>query len=163
MILHAGCAPQDGVTDGSVRLRGGFGTPCDPLHSGFIEVLHDAEWGSICTSARAQMSAEDDRVADVTCRQLGFPHGTRVNPLSAIPTGDAVEEAEEPSERFWLSSVTCRGPEGRLIDCDLGPGFRENNAGCSPEDTRIHGACRQFPVAEAFEAKTTPDAGLPSH
>ena len=167
-----------------MRLRGGFGSLCDPVHSGFIEVLHFGEWGSICTEQFSENVGEDNLVADVVCRQLGFPHGTRVDPLTARPPppeqapspyssyyysyyydyGSATEEAEEPVERFWLSEVTCSGPEGRLIDCDLGPGFRNNNAGCRFNPHRIHIACRQFPVVEALEAITTPGAGadLPS-
>ena len=173
------------MTEGSVRLRGGFGTPCDPVHSGFIEVLHFGKWGSICTDRRAVDRAVDNLVADVVCRQLGFPHGTRVDPLTAqrpplTPDGTPslfstdyytdyytyvydydppTEEAEEPAERFWLSSVACAGPEAQLVDCNLGRGFRDNNAGCQFRPHRIHIACRQFAVVEALEAVTTPGAG----
>ena len=168
-----------------MRLRGGFGSLCDPIHSGFIEVLHLDEWGSICTDQRAEDRAEDNLVADVVCRQLGFPHGTRIDPLTSRPpppsTPDyealspdatsysssyndyvyspSMEEAEEAVDRFWLSEVTCSGPEGRLVDCDVGPGFRDNNAGCDSRPHRIHIACRQFPVVEALEEVTTPNAG----
>ena len=164
-----------------MRLRGGFGSLCDPIHSGFIEVLHLGEWGSICTDRASENEAEDNLVADVVCRQLGFPHGTRVDSLTARPQPpaeapsptnpptytyfydyaymSATEEAEEPVERYWLSDVTCSGPEGRLVDCDLGPGFRRNPAGCRLNPHRISVACRQFPVVEALEAITTPGAG----
>ena len=172
-----------------MRLRGGFGTPCDPVHSGFIEVLHSGEWGSICTQQRPDNRAEDNLVADVACRQLGFPHGTRVDPLTSRPpppsqsdgeasspyatyyisyfdNSDTTEEAEESVDRFWLTQVTCSGPEGRLIDCNLGQGFLDNDTvgpGCRFEPHRIHIACRQFPVVEALEAVTTPDAGTFRH
>ena len=167
-MLHTGCETQAAPAEGAVRLRGGFGTPCDPLHSGFVEVLHNSEWGSICSDARRELRSEDNLVADVVCRQLGFPHGTRVNPLTPDARGggsfrdyEVTEEAEEPVERFWLSSVMCRGLEGRLTECSLGQGFRDNDAGCSAEAHRIHVACRQFPVVEALEAVTTPGAGAP--
>ena len=154
-----------------MRLRGGFGSLCDPVHSGFIEVLHAGEWGSICTDESVENQGENRLVADVVCRQLGFPHGTRVDPLTAQPPSTEApspfnadnrppaEEAEEPVERFWLRDVACSGPEGRLVDCNLGQGFRNNNAGCSSNPHRIHAACRQFPVVEALEAITTPGAG----
>ena len=185
VVNHAcpGCDRQEGTTEGAVRLRGGFGTLCDPVHSGFVEVLHLGEWGSICTDQEAEDRSEDHLVADVVCRQLGFPHGNRVDPLAARPPprapadGEAPipystlyfasyyedrsipEEAEEPVDRFWLSDVTCSGPEGRLTDCDLGPGFRNNNTGCGTRPHRIHVACRHFPVVEALEALSDPEAG----
>ena len=152
-----------------MRLRGGFGTPCDPVHSGFIEILHNGEWGSICTD-----ESVSSIVADVVCRQLGFPHGTGIDPLTE-PSPPApedgsyyypgyysystTEEAEEPVDRFWLSDVSCSGTEERLVDCDLGSGFRNNEGGCVRSPHRAHIACRQFPVVEALEAVTSPEAG----
>lgn len=175
----AGCDKEDGSTEGAVRLRGGFGTLCDPIHSGYIEVLHEGEWGSICTTEEAENTSEDNLVADVACRQLGFPHGSRVDPLTAGARppeddemtsytpyyfrdtfySDVTEENEEPVERYWLSSVACAGPESRLTDCDLGPGFRQNNEGCNRASHRIHFACRQFAVVEALEEITSAGAG----
>lgn len=152
-----------------MRLVGGFGTPCDPLHSGIVEVFHLGEWGALCFNG----ADEDVLVADVVCRQLGFPHGTPVNPI--VPRVEVqvepfdytrdydapVEESVRPQERFWLSSASCRGQEGRLVDCDLGLGFRTNNRGCSSgaREPRFQAACRQFAVAEALEEVTTPGAG----
>ena len=116
-------------------------------------------------------------MGDVVCRQLGFPHGSRIDPLTApapppIPEGalspystydydyDApTEEPEEPVERFWLNSVTCNGPESQLVDCNLGQGFLNSNEGCRFSPNRIHIACRKFAIVEALEAVTTPGAG----
>ena len=121
-------------------------------------------------------------MADVVCWQLGFPHGTRIDPLTArtppsMPEGapspystnhytyyyeydPTMEDAVEPVESFWLSSVACGGPEARLVDCNIGPGFLNNNSGCRSRPHRIYVACRQFAVVEALEASTTPGAGL---
>ena len=64
-----------------MRLTGGSGTPCDPLHSGFVEVYHAGEWGRICLGPfESRAEPADTLVADVACRQLGFPHGTLVIP-----------------------------------------------------------------------------------
>lgn len=184
---RADCGVQEGAIEGSVRLRGGFGTPCDPVHSGFVEVLHSGEWGSICTDEFFGRRGDDNLVSDVVCRQLGFPHGTRVDPRNALAPPDLPdrppsyllddparieayyiyyynypepsEEAEEPLERFWLSTVTCSGPETQLVDCNLGPGFQENANACRFRRDRLHVACRQFPAVEALESITTLGAG----
>ena len=149
-----------------MRLREGFGTPCDPLYSGFVEVFHMGEWGAICTGR----DFATDLVADVVCRQLGFPHGTSVDPSTSPPidrftyyyyyfgTLD-VDEAEEAQDRFWLNEVTCRGPEAALVDCDLGQGFLSSNSPCSSDPSRFTVACRMFAVSEALEDVTTPGAG----
>lgn len=71
-----------------------------------------------------------------------------------------VEEAEEPVGRYWLKGVRCAGSEGRLVECNLGAGFLENNSGCDFQPHRLHVACRQFPVVEALEAVVTPGAGM---
>lgn len=160
-----------------MRLRGGFGTLCDPIHSGFVEVLHFGDWGSICQTG-------DNQVAEVVCRQLGFTSGAVVDALNPIPPRDSVapqptadyesnvgssgerdtEEAEEPVERFWLSEVTCGGRESELIDCNLGKGFRRINAGCDPElaqeSTRLHVACQRFSLTGSPKStETIPSEG----
>ena len=162
-LSSAGCGQAPTEEEGSVRLVGGFGTLCDPLHTGIVEVFHFGEWGALCFG-----SFEDEQlVADVVCRQLGFPHGTPVDPREVQPESsdyefllpDTPDESERPQERFWLSSATCRGPEERLVDCDLGRGFRTGNRGCTGTGvTRFQAACRQFAVSAALEDVTTPGA-----
>lgn len=160
-ILCVDCSTPAPV-EGSVRLRGGFGSPCDAIHSGFVEIFHRREWGAICTGRQF----DTPQVAGVVCRQLGFPHGTLVDP-SVNPADDDPEyystnlddEADEPQERFWLSGVRCRGPEDVLNDCDLGLGFRNGNVGCSDSPSRLTVACRSFAVSEALENVATPGAG----
>eukprot|EP00892_Ulva_mutabilis_P005582 jgi/Ulvmu1/3396/UM016_0012.1 len=164
------CDKTPPMEEGSVRLRGGFGSLCDPVYTGFVEVFHFEEWGAICTG-----SDDTDRLAaDVICRQLGFPHGTLVDPLTNpadpvriyndyggytyAPYDPAVEEADEPQDRFWLSFLGCRGPEDTLLQCDLGQGFRTNNNGCSGGPVRLTAACRTFPVGAALEDVATPGA-----
>lgn len=164
MTACADCTTEPPV-EGSVRLRGGFGSPCGPVHSGFVEVFHLDEWGAICSG---QM-LDNPQVADVVCRQIGFPHGVLVDPSVNPPdpplgvpdygdTGDQLDEAEELQQRFWLQSVSCRGPEKRLIDCLLGRGFQSGNAGCTTNPSRLTVACRSFAISEALENVTTPGA-----
>ena len=165
---------------GSVRLRGGFGTPCDPVHTGFIEVFNEGQWGAICQGGGPNTA--DFLVGDVVCRQLGFPHGTVVDPSTNPVDGERLtrgdysyyyngyggitDEAEEPQERFWLDEVICSGTEERLVDCGLGEGFRDRIPKCeffseSPDfkPVRLSVACRTFAVKEALEDVTTPGAG----
>ena len=170
--ISADCDITPAAEQGTVRLRGGFGTPCDPLHSGIVEVFNAGEWGAICDGETSRGS--HFLVADVVCRQLGFPHGTVVDSLTTQPDSvydylffssefEVTEEAQEPQGRFWLDDVKCRGPEARLVDCDLGTGFAdaEGNSVCAEEDapSRLRVACRQFAVPEALEVVTTPGAG----
>lgn len=115
------------------------------------------EWGAICSGAeRTELL-----VADVVCRQLGFPHGTTVSPSSNAGAFDYSEEAEESQERFWLTEAQCRGPEERLVDCNLGQGFIADNAGCRGQTSRLTVACRTFAITEALEEVVTPGAGVP--
>ena len=166
ITLHrAGCPEQPAEQD-SVRLRGGFGTPCDPVHTGFVEIFNAGEWGAIC-DGNSPSPERADVLADVICRQLGFPHGTVVQaniPFNRSETtfGAGTEEADEPQDRFWLfaSQARCLGPEAQVVDCDLSPGFRDNNSGCRNNPTRLTVACRTFAVPEALEAVTTPGAGM---
>lgn len=148
-----------------MRLQGGFGSPCSAIYTGFVEIFHEDEWGAICADG---LRITDLLAADVVCRQLGFPHGTPVNPASLEDrnTGSdyldygyfPADEAEEPQERFWLRDVQCRGPEERLLDCRLGEGFLSNNVGCNESPSRFTVACRSFAVSEALEDVTTPEA-----
>eukprot|EP00892_Ulva_mutabilis_P008495 jgi/Ulvmu1/6017/UM260_0001.1 len=104
----AGDCPSPPPTEGALRLRGGFRLPCDPIYTGSVEIFHLNEWGAICDRFRGF------GVADVVCRQLGFPHGDNVNPSTNPPdpepgqfgSGAPTEEAEEPQERFWLSGAS---------------------------------------------------------
>lgn len=179
LCMLAGCTKAAAEEEGAVRLVGGFGSPCDSLFTGIVEVYHDSEWGGICTYS----PLDNTLAADVICRQLGFPHGTPVDPLTPVkprdsnssqfapsPWGgyssyydysnDIEEESELPAGRFWLSEVNCNGPESTLNECNLGPGYRTANKGCSGgRVSRMTVACRQFAVPEAAEAVTTPDAG----
>ena len=148
-----------------MRLVGGFGTPCDPLYTGIVEIFHAGEWGVICGGRLDPTDSPFGTLApDVICRQLGFPHGTVVDGLEPGNT-DNVEESQLPLGRIWLRDLLCRGPEERVLDCDLVPRRflrRRDEASfgsCGFSERRLNVACRQFAVEPALEAVTTPDAG----
>eukprot|EP00892_Ulva_mutabilis_P008274 jgi/Ulvmu1/5819/UM025_0076.1 len=166
-MTAAGCPPP-AEAEGALRLTRGFGTPCDALHSGIVEIFHLGEWGAICVSEFGL----SPRSADVVCRQLGFPYGTLVdastNPPDPGPDGYEYpydpDEADQIGERIWLRQPGCQGPEATLLDCDLGNGFISREQGCPRGraqvqiPVRLAVACRQFPVSEALEDVTTPGA-----
>eukprot|EP00892_Ulva_mutabilis_P012290 jgi/Ulvmu1/9433/UM051_0061.1 len=167
-MTAAGC-PAPIEEEGALRLRGGFGTPCDVLHSGIVEIFHLGEWGAICFPLFFKATRE----ADVVCRQLGFPYGSivdpSVNPRDPEPDDDFMfpydpDEADEAAQLIWLGLFTCRGPEAAVLDCDIGSGFFGRDFGCPrgrgrvQAPTRFSVACRQFPIVEALEAVTTPGA-----
>eukprot|EP00892_Ulva_mutabilis_P004969 jgi/Ulvmu1/2844/UM144_0009.1 len=155
----ADCPAPAPPVEGDIRLRGGSGSLCDPVYTGFVEIFHLNEWGGICNDcgfgSYDYSSTSDFLAADVVCRQLGFAHGNLVDPSNN--PGSCVE-AEEQLDRFWLSEPQCRGPEERLIDCDLGSGFLVGNSGCSQRSLLMTVACRTFPIPEALEDVTTPGA-----
>ena len=94
-----------------MRLVGGFGTLCDPLHSGFTEVFHDGEWGAICLEpfSGSTNPPEDRLVADVVCRQLGFPHGTLVIPREGAPAEGTCSQRQSITftTRAHSGATTC--------------------------------------------------------
>eukprot|EP00892_Ulva_mutabilis_P011625 jgi/Ulvmu1/8835/UM049_0015.1 len=162
------CANVTASGEGAVRLRGGFGGPCDSMHTGLVEIMHLEEWGGVCVPASSNnpdSNLVDNLVADVVCRQLGFPHGTRIDPLNPTPRQqndydpyEDVEESQTPVEQFWLQGVQCTGPEARLDQCDLRDGFDRFSCSRDQVSSALHVVCRQFPVVEALEAAPSPDA-----
>ena len=162
-----------------MRLVGGFGTPCDSIHTGTVEIFHAGEWGGICVEAASLRIPVDLLAADTICRQLGFPHGNVVSSVIPGPTplfldtyygplDDLVES--EASGRVWLNGLQCFGNEGNVLDCRLDPPeFLTDIEECHRDmfrgtvfgdaTTRLEVACRQFPVEGAEEAIVTPGAG----
>jgi len=176
------CAIVPPEEEGAVRLVRGLGTPCDPLHTGVVEIFHDAEWGTICVSIGAQRVPFDSNVADTVCRQLGFPHGNIVSNIDPIDDRDyrypnyvdidgLVESEEYGPGDAWVNFMSCDGDEQELLECGV-RFFRQGRRACidclgsscgsndySGQNAELEVACRQFSVEEAAEAVVTPGAG----
>lgn len=91
-LFDAACGRELEPSTGSVRLRGGFGSLCDDMYTGFVEVFNFGVWGAVCDYA-----PDEDRVAgDVVCRQLGFPHGNTIDPTNNAP---------DPGPAVYLSLI----------------------------------------------------------
>ena len=95
-------------------------------------------------------------MADVACRQLGFPHGTEL-PMDSVSMFSP-DDPESPSLLNWLDRIDCRGPEERLVECDLRRGFLRTPLVRTPVQPNIV-VCRQFAVEAALESVVTPGAG----
>ncbi|CAC5416879.1 unnamed protein product [Mytilus coruscus] len=68
--------------------------------SGKLEILHNNEWGTVCSSNFNKIEAE------VACKQLGYRNGSVLE--NTIATG---------ASKIWLNILACNGNESKLIDC----------------------------------------------
>ncbi|VDI12508.1 Hypothetical predicted protein, partial [Mytilus galloprovincialis] len=70
------------------------------LSSGKLELLHNNEWGTVCSANF------DNMTANVACKQLGLRNGSVLQ--DTVATG---------TSRIWLNKLRCNGQETKLIDC----------------------------------------------
>ena len=76
-----------------------------------MEVFHDGQWGTVCDDHWGS------RDADVACRQLGYPAGSRQQHIFA--------HFGEGTGPIWLDHLVCSGTETRLLDCLDNPGAEQ--------------------------------------
>lgn len=119
-----GCGLTIEQQEGSVRLVEGFGTPCDALYTGFVEVYHADEWGAICIDS---FSAADTLAADVICRQLGFPHGTPVDPYTPVKKRDTPDFGALPPAAFGPAPVPAIAYSGSYYGYDYSDDVAEES------------------------------------
>eukprot|EP00892_Ulva_mutabilis_P011624 jgi/Ulvmu1/8834/UM049_0014.1 len=180
-LATPGCNGGPKEEDGAVRLRGGVGTQCNSVFTGFVEVFHNGAWGAVCMSRYSRNAL----VADVICRQIGADHGNLVDPFPPPPPDlnsdvydateditvldlvslyedddlESVVESGGPASLVLLmDGPECRGPEQRLDACDIGNGFHRTDQGCGPQSAQLHVACRNFAVSAALEGVDTQGA-----
>ncbi|KAL6080814.1 hypothetical protein STEG23_023823 [Scotinomys teguina] len=97
----------------NVRLVDGPG-PCQ----GRVEVLHQAEWSSVCKAGW------NLRASKVVCRQLGCGR--------ALLTHRCCNKKTQGKGHIWMSQMSCSGQEANLQDCP----FRSLGNNCThDEDT----------------------------
>ncbi|VDI35956.1 Hypothetical predicted protein, partial [Mytilus galloprovincialis] len=65
-----------------------------------LEILHNNEWGTVCSSNFNKIEAE------VACMQLGYRNGSVLE--NTIATG---------TSKIWLNILACDGNESKLMDC----------------------------------------------
>ncbi|XP_016344519.1 scavenger receptor cysteine-rich type 1 protein M130-like [Sinocyclocheilus anshuiensis] len=89
----------------SVRLVGG--SRC----SGWLEILHDQTWMSVCDAAFDQQDAE------VVCRELDCGAPVQVLGAAAFGKGDT---------QMWTQEIQCRGNESQIHLCPTSPSVKSN-------------------------------------
>ena len=80
-------------------------------HTGRVEVLHNGQWGTICTVGW------DTTDAQVACRDAGYPY------LAGLTYSFGFG-------KIWLSNIECDGSETKLSDCPH-PGWGNVNRLCT--------------------------------
>lgn len=154
-MSHAGC-PADGSPplEGDVRLvplrdAPSQSAPCDPVHSGLVQIFSAGVWSSICTDRFGRFGGDRtsfDLDADVVCRQLGFPFGTVTDVTGAgdrrftdlydydYSIGGDVSPPLD-SVPVFATRVSCTGKEAALREC-----FFPEREALSPYDDYFVGA-----------------------
>ena len=69
--------------------------------SGRVEILHDGEWGTVCSDEF------DDNDAAVVCHQAGF----------GPPVNYWIDASHRRHGRIWLDDLRCDGTEDTLSEC----------------------------------------------
>ena len=102
----------------AVRLVGG-----NNFHEGRVEVFYKCQWGTICGYGW------NIEVANVVCRQLGYPSATQAWGGAHFGTG---------SGPIFLRNVHCDGQEQSIDQCDHSGWFSHS---CTNHDYDVAVAC----------------------
>ena len=73
----------------------------DEIFSGRVEVLHNGEWGTVCSDGFDM----DD--AKVVCRQAGY----------GPPSQFRIDPSNRRHGRIWVDNLHCYGSENTIFDC----------------------------------------------
>ncbi|CAC5355805.1 unnamed protein product [Mytilus coruscus] len=98
---HSGWGVEDCFRGEHVKIKCNNNTEGDVrLSSGKLEILHNNEWGTVCSDNFDKIEAQ------VACNQLGYSYGSVLEKTVATST-----------LRIWLSELRCNGGETKLSDC----------------------------------------------
>ena len=139
-----------------MRLVDCFGTPCDPVYTGMVEVFHRGSWTTFCRRPRGT------HAAPAICRQLGFAYGNEAHQDAFASEGFEPRRPRlsDVDHELWLRDAACLGTESNVTECRLA--FRSrarSQERCRLREPRFEVTCRQFPVRQAQEGLTTAGAG----
>ncbi|XP_076108905.1 neurotrypsin-like [Mytilus galloprovincialis] len=98
---HAGWGVENCFRGENVKIKCNNASEGDLRNSSDkLEILHNNEWGTVCSSNFNQIEAE------VACMQLGYRNGSVLE--NTIATG---------TSKIWLNILACDGNESKLMDC----------------------------------------------
>ncbi|XP_071177833.1 scavenger receptor cysteine-rich type 1 protein M160-like [Mytilus edulis] len=98
---HAGWGVENCFRGENVKIKCNNASEGDLRHSSDkLEILHNNEWGTVCSSNFNKIEAE------VACMQLGYRNGSVLE--NTIATG---------TSKIWLNILACDGNESKLMDC----------------------------------------------
>lgn len=90
--------------------------PCDPVHTGAVEVFTGGAWAPVCVADPAAAAF----VAAVACRSLGFPHAVAAAAPAAVPLTQSAEPPSQPARSSEPAQMAiCTGMEDSLVECEV--------------------------------------------
>lgn len=108
-------------------------------YEGYIEVLRDGTWGSVC--------GFDSLEAAVVCRQL-FPVGGYAQYNSRYSR----EGADAATKPVWMYDIKCQGDEASLLDCQYQDAQAAGKTACSEEEYYAYIKCSPDKGTSAWHA-----------
>lgn len=98
------------LADGTIRIRNLNYTitssKSNHIPIGILEIYHMGEWGAMC-------NADDQNVASLACRELGYVTGTKVY----------LNNANQIKNKVWVPYVSCSSDDKSVKECYISYGW----------------------------------------
>ena len=100
---------------------------------GVVQIFHQGVWGTVCFG-----DEWTKKNGEVVCRELGKPG------VESVTSRDT----QNDESMLWLSNVSCRGNEAKLMDCLHGEWSKVEN--CKTRDRRAAVKCEKGREGHVF-------------